>query len=121
MSEQTLKWTDVPAHIVLAAADICDGHTIFAPEAFLEVGVPAEMVARYTVKHESDLSNHKETIYDCNSGAPMDETHGVYGLALLIDMVRDFDLGNTYSMGRGFLARECQKKLHDSLGASCEK
>lgn len=109
-----MKWTDVPAEVVLAAADICDGHTIFKPEAFLDAGVPQELVDRCTSVHESDFSEPKYTISGPD-GQPVAQMSGVYGLDVLDSMIRDFDLDAPQTFGRGFQARVWQEALHKHL------
>ena len=54
-----MKWIEIDPKIVLAAADICDGHTIFNPEAFVEVGVPQSLIDRCTSTYKSDFSDPK--------------------------------------------------------------
>ena len=109
-----MKWTDIPASVVLAAADICDGHTIFNPEAFSEVGVPQELVDRCTDTYESDFSNPKYTISNPD-GKPVNHTRGVYGLDMLESMIRDFGIVTDTKFGRGFQARLWQEALHARL------
>jgi hypothetical protein len=114
MATQTLKWTDINPKIVLAAADLCDGHTIFEPKTFLDVGVPQELVDRCTDVHESDFSNPKYTISGPD-GKPVNQMHGIYGLDALASMVRDFNLDYEPKLGRGFQARTYQEALHRHL------
>lgn len=109
-----MKWTDIPASVVLAAADICDGHTIFKPEAFLEVGVPQELVDRCTSVYESDFSNPKYTISGPD-GNPVKEMSGIYGLDALSSMIRDFDLPAATKFGRGSQAQVWKEALHKHL------
>jgi hypothetical protein len=109
-----LKWTEIDPQIVLAAADICDGHTIFKPEAFTEVGVPQELVDRCTNVYESDFSNPKYTISGPD-GQPVNQMKGIYGLDALESMIRDFELPHDVKFGRGFQARVYQEALHKHL------
>lgn len=109
-----MKWTEVPASVVLAAADICDGHTIFDPQAFTDVGVPQELVDRCTSIHESDFSNPKSTISGPD-GKPVNQMRGIYGLDALSTMIRDFDIQAEPKLGRGFQARVWQEALHKHL------
>lgn len=106
-----MKWTDVPASVVLAAADICDGHTIFKPEAFLEVGVPQELVDRCTEIHESNFENPKYTISGPD-GKPVNHMKGVYGLDALASMIRDLDLTAPDKLGRGSQAQAWKEAIH---------
>jgi hypothetical protein len=110
----TIKWTDIPAHIVLAAADICDGHTIFNPQAFLDVGVPQDMVDRCTTIYESDFSNPKYTISGPD-GKPVNQMRGIYGLDALSSMIRDFDITSPTKFGRGSQAYVWRDELHKRL------
>jgi hypothetical protein len=109
-----MKWTEIDPKIVLAAADICDGHTIFNPEAFLEIGVPQELVARCTDIYESNFGDPKHTISGPD-GKPVPAMEGVYGLDALASMVRDFELTYEPKLGRGFQARVYQEALHKHL------
>lgn len=115
-----MKWTDVPAEVVLAAADICDGHTIFKPEAFLDAGVPQELVDRCTNVHESDFSNPKYTISGPD-GKPVNQMAGIYGLDALATMIRDFDLDAPQRSGRGFQAQVWKEALHKHLAPADKK
>jgi len=115
----TIKWTDIPAHIVLAAADICDGHTIFDPQAFLDVGVPQELIDRCTNVYESNFADPKYTISGPD-GAPVNQMSGIYGLDALESMVRDFKLEYEPKLGRGFQARVYQEALHKHLDPNPE-
>lgn len=109
-----MKWTDIPASVVLAAADICDGHTIFKPDAFLEVGVPQELVDRCTSVYESDFSDPKYTISGPD-GKPVNQMAGIYGLAALESMIRDFGLQAPVKFGRGSQAQVWREELHKHL------
>jgi hypothetical protein len=109
-----MKWTEIPASVVLAAADICDGHTIFDPKAFLDVGVPQELVDRCTNIYESDFSNPKYTISGPD-GKPVNHMRGVYGLDMLNSMVRDFDILTEPKFGRGSQAQVWKEALHKHL------
>jgi hypothetical protein len=109
-----MKWTEIEPKIVLAAADICDGHTIFKPEAFLEVGVPQELVTRCTSIYESNFADPKYTISGPD-GKPVASMEGVYGLDMLESMIRDFELPHDVKFGRGFQARVYQEALHKHL------
>lgn len=111
-----MKWTDIPANVVLAAADICDGHTIFEPQAFLDVGVPQELVDRCTSTHASDFTNPKYTISGPD-GKPVAEMRGIYGLDALSSMIRDFNLPAETKFGRGSQAYVWKDALRAHLAA----
>lgn len=109
-----MKWTEIPASVVLAAADVCDGHSIFMPEAFLEVGVPQELVDRCTQVYESNPSDYKQSIFGPD-GKLVNQMRGVYGLNMLNSMIKDFALKTRDTMGRGFQARVWQEALRKHL------
>jgi hypothetical protein len=109
-----MKWTEIDSKIVLAAADICDGHTIFNPQAFVDVGVPQTLVDRCTHIYESNFSNPKETISGPD-GKPVNQMRGIYGLDALDSMVRDFNLQCESKFGRGFQAQVWKEALHKHL------
>lgn len=109
-----MQWTEISPDVVLAAADICDGHTIFDPKAFTEVGVPQELVDRCTNVYESDFSNPKETISGPD-GRPVNQMRGIYGLDALSSMIRDFDIEAPVKFGRGFQAQVWKEALHKHL------
>lgn len=109
-----MKWTEIDAKIVFAAADICDGHTIFEPEAFLEVGVPQELVDRCTNVYESNPSDYKATIFGPD-GNIVNQLRGVYGLDMLSSMIRDFDIQAEPKLGRGFQAQVWKEALRKHL------
>jgi hypothetical protein len=109
-----LKWTEIPANVVLAAANICDGHTIFEPDAFLGVGVPQELVDRCTNVYESNFSDPKYIISGLD-GKPVNQMRGVYGLDMLDSMVRDFDIQAESKFGRGSQAQVWKEALHKHL------
>lgn len=98
----------LPAETILAAAFRCDGHTIFKPEAFLDVGLPQPVVDYCTHDHASDGSP-KGTIFV--NGQPVKELSGVYGLDLLRFLASA--LGVTYArkFGRGSQAGAIQSAL----------
>lgn len=109
-----MQWTEIDPKIVLAAADICDGHTIFTPQAFVEAGVPQALIDRCTSTHRSDFSNPKYTISGPD-GNPVEAMAGIYGLDMLASMVHDFKLDYEPKLGRGFQARVYQEALHKHL------
>lgn len=112
-----MKWTEIPTSVVLAAADICDGHTIFDPQAFADIGVPQELIDRCTNVYESDFSNPKYTISGPD-GKPVNQMKGIYGLDALSSMVRDFDLPAETKFGRGSQAQVWKEALHKHLTAA---
>lgn len=116
-----MKWTDIPADVVLAAADLCDGHGIFDPIALVEVGVPQELADAYTDIFESDFSDPKYVIYDNKTGEPVKAMTGVYGLKVLAGIVTDFGLNCEEKYGRGFQAQVYKDAIRARLAPSTEK
>ena len=94
---------------ILRAASLCDGHTIFAPEAFTEAGLPAEVVAHMTITYHSD-GTPKGTI--SVKGQAVKELTGVYGLDLLRLLAQALGVTYARAIGRGFEAGNIQTALH---------
>jgi hypothetical protein len=105
-----LSWANVDKEIVLRVADICDGHTIFKPEAFTEAGAPPAIIAQHTECYESDLSDPKATIFGPD-GAPMNQLLGVYGLPLIETICDDLGIDYEVKLGRGFQAAVCRSAI----------
>ena len=51
----------LPADIVLKATDLCDGHMILDPQAFLDAGLPFAVVRHVARVHQSD-GTHKGNV-----------------------------------------------------------
>jgi hypothetical protein len=111
------RWENIPAKVILAVADICDGHTIMKPEAFLELGLHKDMVKAHTSVIKSDFSDHKSTIFGPN-GKPIKSIEGVYGLDVLADIVRQLKLEYRDFFGRGSQAREWQRAILEHCSKS---
>ncbi len=58
-----------PADVILKAASICDGHSIFDPQAFLDTGLPAPIVSYLTITHHSESWSPKSMIL--RDGVPL--------------------------------------------------
>jgi hypothetical protein len=97
---------------VLRAAERCDGHSIFKPEAFLDAGLPADVVAHLTVTHRSDHTP-KGTIFV--GGQTVKELSGVYGLDLLRFLALALGVEYPRALGRGTQARNLQHALRRHL------
>jgi hypothetical protein len=95
--------------VILAASGRCDGHTIFKPEAFTEVGVPSEVVDYLSSTFKSD-GTPKGTIFV--QGQPVKELKGVYGLDMLKFLAMALDVEYADAIGRGFQAQNIQMALH---------
>lgn len=96
--------------VILKAADLCDGHSIFDPQAFLEAGLPAEVVDHVTRTYQSDPSSPKSTLFV--HGQPVAEVSGVYGLDLLRFLAQALGVQHAPALGRGYEARRLQAALH---------
>lgn len=112
------RWANVPAKVVLAAAELCDGHSIMIPAALRKVGVPKELVAAHTRVFKSDFNDPKSTIFDNKTGKPVKEMKGVYGLEVLDDIVRQLNLPCKDFFGRGSQAREYQRVITEHFATA---
>lgn len=110
-----LSWKQLPAKVLVDVANLCDGHTVFKVEAFTELGVPQELIDRYTHEHKSDTSDYKKTLTD-NRGRVIPKVMGVYGLTVIEAIANDLGLPGSSKMGRGFRAQECREQICDYLG-----
>ena len=96
--------------VILTAADLCDGHSIFDPQAFLDAGLPANVVAHLTRTYKSDLSSPKSALFV--KGTPVKELTGIYGLEMLRFLAGALGVEYTPALGRGTEARNIQCALH---------
>ena len=115
------RWENIPAKVILAVADICDGHTIMKPAAFLELGLHKDMVKAHTHVIKSDFSDHKSTIFDNKTGKPVASMEGVYGLDVLSDIVYQLKLNYHEFFGRGSQAREWQRVIEERFNPTKQK
>jgi hypothetical protein len=104
----------LPAEVILRAASLCDGHGILDPQAFLDAGLPAEVVAHLTRIHRSDGSP-KGTVFV--QGRVMAQVEGVYGLHLLQFMAAALDVTYRACFGRGSQACAIREALQAHFGA----
>ena len=114
------RWENIPAKVILAVADICDGHTIMKPEAFLKLGLHKDMVKAHTSVIKSDFSDYKSTIFGPN-GKPVKSMEGVYGLDVLADIVHQLKLNYNDFFGRGTQAREWQRVIVEHFNPKKQK
>lgn len=110
-----ITWNQLPAQVLSDVADLCDGHTVFKVEAFTDLGVPQELIDRYTYEHESDTSDYKSTIFDAN-GKVVPKVMGVYGLDVIEAINHDLGLPGSTKLGRGFRAQQCREQIKSHLG-----
>ncbi len=82
-----------------------DGHTIFEPSKYLEMGFPPEFVEELTETLESDGSA-KGSIQDLKTGRMVTKMTGVYNLYFLRYLAYKIGAKQSEKMGRGFQARQ---------------
>ena len=100
----------LPPEVILAAANICDGHTIFKPEAFIKAGLPDGVVDHLTREYRSDTSDPKSTLFV--DGQVVKSLTGVYGLQMLRFLASALDVEYRAALGRGFEAQNILAALH---------
>jgi len=100
---------------ILRAASLCDGHTIFVPKAFIDAGLPPEVVEHLTTSHTSDGSP-KGTIFVGGRAVP--ELRGVYGLDVLRFLAHALDVDYPRALGRGTEAANIRSALHRHFGCT---
>ena len=105
---------DCSPEVILRAASRCDGHSIFKPEAFIDAGLPVDVVSYMTHTYKSDGSP-KGTIFV--NGEPVKDLQGVYGLDLLRLLADARGITYRSAMGRGFEAQNIQSALKLQLGS----
>lgn len=110
-----ITWKELSSKILIEVANLCDGHTVFKPSAFTDLGVPKELVDKYTTEHVSDTRDYKQTMFD-DRGEVIPSVEGVYGLDVLEAINRDLGLPSSTTMGRGFRARQLINQIANHLG-----
>jgi len=103
----------LPPEVVLRAAAVCDGHTVLDPRAFLDAGLPMDVVDHLTRTHRSDPSHPKSTLFV--DGRPVEELSGVYGLDALRFLADALGVAYARALGRGFEARNIRAALQRHL------
>lgn len=111
-----ITWKHLPTKVILDVVELCDGHTIFKVEAFTKMGVPQELIDRYTEDFESNTDNYKETIFD-DHGKIIPKLKGVYGLDVIESINREFGLLAPDKFGRGSRADVCRRQIKEHLGS----
>lgn len=112
-----LSWADVDPKVVLAVADLCDGHTIFPPMAFTEIGAPPAIVAQHLHHYQSDTADPKSVIHG-PSGGEVEGMVGVYGLRVLQTICNDCGIKYESKLGRGFQAKVCSDAIKRHFAAT---
>jgi hypothetical protein len=110
-----INWKHLPVKVILDVVEVCDGHTIFKLDAFTKLGVPQELVDRYSDEFESDTSDYKSTIFD-DHGKVIPKMKGVYGLEVIESINREFGLPAPDKFGRGSRAVVCRDQIKKYLG-----
>ena len=103
---------ELPAEVILNAARVCDGHTIFHPQKFIDAGLPEAVVCHLTVVQKSD-GTPKGNIYV--NGQAVRSLRGVYGLDVLKFLAHALDVKYREAMGRGFQAQNVYAALEAHL------
>lgn len=98
------------SEIILKAAALCDGHTIFKPEAFTDLGLPVEIVNHLTANYTSSDGDPKYTIYV--KGIAVKQLKGVYGLDVLRFIASALNVEYEGKFGRGSQAHAIQQALY---------
>lgn len=88
--------------LAIASVSEGDGHSIFGPQAYLDAGMPKELVEAFGEKHTSDGSV-KGTIFV--DGKAVRALTGVYGLTVVESIANALNLQTGSFMGRGFRAQ----------------
>jgi hypothetical protein len=111
----TVNFADLSADMLVKICDELggDGHTIWSPEILTRVGVPQEFVESVTQTYKSDGSP-KGSIFDDKGNVKASET-GVYGLSVYRRIGRDLGLEPTAMSGRGFEARDWDRRIRKHL------
>ena len=104
---------DTPGAVILKAVAICDGHSIFGPQAFVDAGLPEPVVRYFTSNHRSDPASHKGTIFV--GGRAVDHVTGVYGLSLLEFVAEALGVDYRRCHGRGSQSSAIHQALQHHL------
>jgi hypothetical protein len=94
---------------ILRAASLCDGHSILKPQALVDAGLPADVVADLTSTYKSDGSP-KGTLF--LNGLAVKQLTGVYGLNALRFLAAALGVEYRDAIGRGFEAQNIRAALH---------
>ncbi len=93
---------------VLKAIEKADGHTILAPDVYLNAGLPSDFVRSVTRTLKSGTG--KAALYDPD-GYPIASVDGVYGLDLLYTLADRLAVVYGFRHGRGSQAEAIQKAI----------
>lgn len=95
---------------------IGDGHSIFTPN-FYKPYFTDEELAGLTTTYKSDLSSHKSTIFDPNTGVPVESLTGIYNLTFLYWLAKQIGATDYRDcFGRGSQAQAIVDAIIDKVG-----
>lgn len=94
--------------ILRKVVESINGHSIYPPEFFTEMGLDADVVMAFCEKIKSDFRDPKQTIYQNNE--PVKSMTGVVGLSLLSFIAGCYGV-DSYKMGRGSRANHLAEQL----------
>lgn len=97
---------------IMACIDLCDGHSIFSRDQFLDHGVPEGGIDNFIDEFKSD-GTPMGTIFDSKTGKAKDSMVGISGLDFLIKIAGALDVKYEDFIGRGFQARAIKKALRE--------
>ena len=95
---------------LMKCVEMCDGHTIFKPSEFTDMGLPVNLISYFVATHKPGGSPKGSIFTD---EGVVDAINGVYGLDFLYKVARIFDVKYTSCLGRGFQARAIQSELRE--------
>ncbi len=111
---------EVAPDVLFSAAKICDGHTIWNPEVFLQTGLPEELVNHFNRVHMASTTDKKWGI-EGPSGKQIEACKGVHGLEFLELTSEAFGIPSAPKRGRGAQARWYIEELRKLFGMQPEE
>ena len=108
------QFADLPAATLLSICDKLggDGHGLYDPAFLVQEGVPQKLVESVTHTYESG-SDYKSTIF--KDGNVIAETTAIYSLTLYRAIAGSLGLAHSKMSGRGFEARDLDRRIHEHL------
>ncbi len=101
-----------PTNILLKVVRSVDGHTVYHPKQFLEMGLDAGVVKHFTRVYHSDGSV-KGDLFD-HEGKIIPSLTGVSGLSLMEYLADCFGI-STWKLGRGSGCQHLAEQLVEKL------
>lgn len=95
--------------------DVCNGWGILRPESLIEFGLPEAIANELTEVFESNLFDHKATIYV--EEKRVNQLRGIYGLRLLEYIAKriNADCSGVIATGRGTQAEQLKEAIRERL------